>query len=189
VVDHYRAPRARAQSEEFGWGHNSARGVIEWARTLEKGSDAGDVAGKRVVVGASTAESAVGGLGNGAVADRQGPQTSEAERANGRSTLTGRSHRAANESGVVRQWIGADRLVPPGSGRERGRGSTCAVVADRSGPPVRRRGHARGLARLELGLMGCFRFFFFQGIFNAFYFYFLYEFQIKFKPIQTCASI
>jgi hypothetical protein len=75
----------------------------------------------------------------------------------------------------VRRRIDADRPVPPGSGRERGRGSACTVVTDRWGPPVRRRGRARP-DWAGLGLMGCFRFFFFHGIFNAFSFYFLYGF-------------
>lgn len=87
-------------------------------RTLEKGSGTGDVAGKRAVMGASTTESASGALGKGAVADRRGPQTSEDERANGRSALTGRSHQAASKSGCMRGRIGADRPVPPGSRRE-----------------------------------------------------------------------
>jgi hypothetical protein len=117
--------------------------VSEWARTLEKGSGAGDVAGIRTVMGASTTASAGGRLGKGAVADRRGPQTSKGQRANGRSALTGRSHRAASESGRVRGRIGADRPIPLGSGRERGRGSACAVVADRWDPPVRRCGRAR----------------------------------------------
>jgi hypothetical protein len=121
--------------------------VSEWARTPEKGSGAGDVAGKRAAVSASMTESASERLWKGAVASRRGPQTSEDERANGRSALTGRSHRAASESGRVRGRIGVNRLVPPGSGRERG--SPGAVVADRLGPPVRRRGRARGLAGLD----------------------------------------
>jgi hypothetical protein len=135
---HGRVCRARERAKEFGWECNWARGVSEWAQTPEKGSGAGDVAKKRAVVGVSTMKSMCGRLGKGAVADRWGPQTSEGERANGRSALTGRSHRAASQSG--RGQIGADRPVPPGSGRERG--SACAIVADRWGPPVRRRGRA-----------------------------------------------
>jgi hypothetical protein len=75
------------------------------------------VAGKRGVVGASTTESAGGRLVKGEVAHRQGPQTSEGDWANGWSTLTWRSHQAASESGGVRGRVGADRPVPPGSGR------------------------------------------------------------------------
>ena len=101
------------------------------------------------VMGASTTESAGGRLGQGVVADRQGSQTSEGEQANDRSALTGRSHRAASESGRVRGRIGADRPVPPSSGRESGRGSACAVMADRWGPPFRRHGRARVLAGLD----------------------------------------
>jgi hypothetical protein len=82
----------------------------------------------------------------GGMADRQGPQTSEGEWANGRSALTWRSHQAASETGRVCRRVGADRLIPPGSWRERG---TRAVVADRWGPPVRRCGRARGLAGLD----------------------------------------
>jgi hypothetical protein len=85
----------------------------------------------------------------GKVADRWGPQASEGERANGWSTLTVSAHRAARENGRVRERIGTDRPVPPGSRRERGRESAWAVVADRWGPPVRRRRRARGLARLD----------------------------------------
>jgi hypothetical protein len=55
----------------------------------------------------------------GGVANRQGSQTSESVWANGRSALTGRSHRAASESGHVRGRVSADRSVPSGSARER----------------------------------------------------------------------
>jgi hypothetical protein len=79
----------------------------------------------------------------GEVADRWGPQASEGERANEQS------HLVARENGRVRERIDADRPVPPGSGRERGRESACAVVADRWDPPIRRRGRARGLAGLD----------------------------------------
>jgi hypothetical protein len=101
------------------------------------------VAGKHVVVGASMTKSAGGRLGKRGVADRRGPQTSEGEQVNGRSALTGRPHRAASESGRVRGRNDADRSVPPGSRRERGRDSVCVVVADIWGPPVRRRERAR----------------------------------------------
>jgi hypothetical protein len=94
--------------------------VSEWARALEKGSGARVVAEKRAVVGASTTESASGRLGKGAMADRRGPQTSEGERANGRSALTVRSHRAASESRRVRGRVGADSSTPPGYEREGG---------------------------------------------------------------------
>jgi hypothetical protein len=43
------------------------------------------------------------------MADRWGPQASEGEHANGRSTLTERAHRAARENRRVRERIGADR--------------------------------------------------------------------------------
>jgi hypothetical protein len=48
-----------------------------------------------------------------------GSAASEEERANGRSALTGRTHRVARENGRERERIGADMPVPPGSGRER----------------------------------------------------------------------
>jgi hypothetical protein len=95
--------------------------VSAWAWAAEKGSGARVVARKHVVMGASTTESVGRRLGKRGVTDRRGPQTSEGERANVRSTLTARSHRAASESGRMREWVGADRSVPPGSGRERGR--------------------------------------------------------------------
>jgi hypothetical protein len=81
----------------------------------------GGVTGKRAVVGASTVESADGRLGKGVVVDRRGPQASKGERANGRSKVTERVHRAARANGRVRKRIDADRTVPPSSGRERGR--------------------------------------------------------------------
>jgi hypothetical protein len=96
----------------------------------------------------------------GVVADRRGPQASEGERANGRSTLIGRSHRATRENGCVRRLIDADRLDPLGSGRERGRDSVRAwtqAVADRWGLPVKRRRRPR-LGWAELGRVGCFWF-------------------------------
>jgi hypothetical protein len=123
------------------------RGASEWAWAPEKSSGAWDVARKHVVVGASTMESTGERLGKGLVADRRGLQASKGERANGRSALRGRSHRAARESGRVRRWIGTDRSVPPGRGRERGRGSTLArtrAIADRWGLPVRRCGRVHG---------------------------------------------
>jgi hypothetical protein len=95
-----------------------------WA--TEKGLDVRVVAGKHVVVSASMMESVGGRLGKRGVADMWGLQTSEGERANGRSTSIERSHRPASESGRGR--VGANRPVPPGSGRERER-----VCADAGG--------------------------------------------------------
>jgi hypothetical protein len=90
----------------------------------------------------------------GELADRWGPQASEGERANRRSTLTERAHRIAIEDGRVRERIGTNRSVPLGSGRERGREGVCTVIDDRWGPPpVRRRGCTR-LGWAGLGLMG-----------------------------------
>jgi hypothetical protein len=57
----------------------------------------------------------------GEVADRWGSQASEGERANRRSALTERAHRAARENGHVHERISTDRPVPPGSRRERER--------------------------------------------------------------------
>jgi hypothetical protein len=76
------------------------------------------VAEKRAVVGASTTESTGGRLEKRGVADRRGPRTSEGERANGRSALIGRSHRAASESGHEHGRVDANRSGPPGSGWE-----------------------------------------------------------------------
>jgi hypothetical protein len=64
------------------------------------------------------------------VANRWGPRASKGERANGRSALIEWSHRAARENGRVRERIGADRPVPPGSGEERGRERVDTVVAE-----------------------------------------------------------
>jgi hypothetical protein len=52
-------------------------------------------------------------------ADGWGPWAGEKELANGRSALIEGVHRVARENGHVREGIGADRLAPPGSGRER----------------------------------------------------------------------
>jgi hypothetical protein len=56
------------------------RGVSEWAWATVKGSGAEVVARKRVVMDASTTESAGDRLGKRGVADRRGPRTSEGER-------------------------------------------------------------------------------------------------------------
>jgi hypothetical protein len=98
-----------------------------WA--TEKGSGAGVVAGKRAVVGASTAESAGGRLGKRGVTDRRAVNAD-------RKALP-----SSEREGARARRIGADGPVPPGTGRERGIES--AVVVDRRGPPVRRRGRAR----------------------------------------------
>jgi hypothetical protein len=105
--------------------------VSAWAWTAEKGSGAGVVARKCTVMGASMTGSAGGMLGKRGVADMRGPRTSEGERANRRSALTGRSHRVASDSGHERGRVGADKSGPPGSGRERGRESTCADAGGR----------------------------------------------------------
>jgi hypothetical protein len=85
----------------------------------------------------------------GEVADRWGPRVSEGAYANGRSVLTERSHRVERGNEHVRERIDTNRLVPPGSGRVRGRERVDAVVAERWDSPIRRRGHTRGLARLD----------------------------------------
>jgi hypothetical protein len=117
----------------------------------------------------------------------------EGTSANGWPALTERVHRTERENGREREGIGADRPGPPGSGRERGRESARAqtrAVAGRWGPPVRRRGRARGLT----GPTGLKRLFF-REFTIAFLFIFYRVFQFKFKPsfkfklIQTCATI
>jgi hypothetical protein len=71
--------------------------VSEWAWAAEKGSSARVVAGKCVVMGEYTTESAGGRLGKRGVADRRGPWTSEGER---------------------QTAVSADRKVPSSSERE-----------------------------------------------------------------------
>jgi hypothetical protein len=90
------------------------RRVGEWPRNACRGRVHGGEHGKEAR--------------GGEVADRRGPQASEGDHANGRSGLTERARRATRENGRVRERIGADRPIPPGSGRERGRDSACAVV-------------------------------------------------------------
>jgi hypothetical protein len=85
---------------------------------------------------------------DGEVADRWGPRVSEGANVNGRSVLTEQAHWADRVNERMRKRIGADRLVPPGSGRDRGREHADVVDADMWDPPVRRRGRARGLAGL-----------------------------------------
>jgi hypothetical protein len=61
------------------------------------------------------------------------------------------------ENGCVHGRISADRPVPPGSGRERGRESARArmrAIADRWGPPVRQREHARAAWLGRVGASG-----------------------------------
>jgi hypothetical protein len=111
---------------------------------------------------------------NGEEDDRWGTRASEGEHANGRSALTGRTHRAERGSERAREETGTNKPAPPGRGR--GGASACvdAVVADRWDPPVRRSGRARpGCA--GLGLMGRIRFFYFLGISKRFSF-FIYGF-------------
>ena len=50
-----------------------------------------------------------------------GSAHSESGLANGRSTLTGRTHQIARGSGRVSEGTSADKLAPPGRGRERER--------------------------------------------------------------------
>jgi hypothetical protein len=73
-------------------------------------------------VGASMEGCEGGSLGTKGVADGWGPRTSEGAQRTGSQLLTGRSHRAASESGHECGRIGADKLAPPGSegGREKG---------------------------------------------------------------------
>jgi hypothetical protein len=99
--------------------------VSEWAWAAEEGSSAEVVVGKHAVVGASMTENAGGRLGKMEVADRQGPRTSEGGQQTCGQMMTGRSHRAASESGHERGRFGAYRSAPLGSKRERGRMSGC----------------------------------------------------------------
>jgi hypothetical protein len=50
-----------------------------------------------------------------------GPPASEGEYANEWSALTERTHQAERGSERAREETGANRLAPPGSGKERGR--------------------------------------------------------------------
>jgi hypothetical protein len=87
------------------------------------------------------------------VDDRQGPQASEGERANGLSAVTDGPTEQRERTGAC-----VDGSAPTGRSHwaTGGRESTRAwmrAVADRWGPPVRRRGRARpGWA--GLGLVG-----------------------------------
>jgi hypothetical protein len=110
------------------------------------------------------------------VADRQGPHASEGERANGRSALIGRTCRAARKNGRARGRIGADRPVPLGSGRERGR--ECVRVHGLSltgGVHLLGDAGARA-AWLDWAWWAEFRFFLFSKFSNTFSFYFIYGF-------------
>ena len=76
----------------------------------------------------------------GELADRWGPQASECDHANGRSTLTERAHLAERGSERVRERTDGDKRPHRAAGGREGAG---AVVADRWDPPVRRRGRGR----------------------------------------------
>jgi hypothetical protein len=123
-------------------GRNWVRGASKWAQAPEKGSGAWDMARKHAVVGASTTESAGGRLGKAAVTEKQGPQTSEGERANGRSALTGGPTEQRARAGACAGGSAPAGRSHRAAGRREGE-STCAVVADRWGPPVRQRERAR----------------------------------------------
>jgi hypothetical protein len=117
----------------------------------------GDVAGKRAVMGVSIMESAGRRLGNRVVADRRGPQTSEGKRANGRSALTGRFHRAA------RAGTCADGSAPTGQSHREAGGREGEHARSLLTGGVYLSGDAgRAWPSLAgLGLMGCFWFYFF----------------------------
>jgi hypothetical protein len=85
-----------------------------------------------------------GRLGTRGVADRRGSRTSEGAQRTGGQLLTGRSHRAASESGHERGRIDTDRPPPPGSerGRERRKRARVRAGADRRGPRVKDGGRA-----------------------------------------------
>jgi hypothetical protein len=84
------------------------RHVGEWPRNARRGRVHGGEHGWEVR--------------EGEVADRWGPRVSEGAYANGRSTLTKWTHWVERGNERVRERIDADRLVLPGSGRERARG-------------------------------------------------------------------
>ena len=67
--------------------------------------------------------------------------------------LTGRSHRAASESGQERGWFGADKSAPLGSERERGKSERAQEGSDRWGPPVRE-GWCMGADACGMGWLG-----------------------------------
>jgi hypothetical protein len=148
--------------------------VSEWAWAAEKGSNAEVVAGKRVVVGASTTESAGGRLGKRGVADRRGLQISEGERQTGSQMMTGRSHRGASESGHERGRFGIDRSAPLSSERERGKSERTREGADRRRPPVREGwcAGARARARMAGLTWAKMAFSFFRDFLNTFLFIF-----------------
>jgi hypothetical protein len=122
----------------------------------------------------------------------------------GKTELTRLSHCTARESehtgerfvaltrracSTEREWArahegnNADRSTPPVRGRGEGESARARVIADKWDPPVRRRGRAHVRFSLAgLGLMSRIPFLYFLRISNCFSFYFLYGFQIKFKP-------
>jgi hypothetical protein len=110
------------------------------------------------------------------VADRWGPRASEGERANGRSALTERAHRAVRENGCAREEIDADNPAPPGSRRERdrvcGRGSSLIGGSHLLGDAG-----ARGLAGLDWAYWAEMGFYFFLEFLMAFLFIFSMDFK------------
>jgi hypothetical protein len=78
-----------------------------------------------------------------------------------------------------------DKSTPPDSERERGERARVGVALIGGDHLLGRGGHAGGGARARLGRggpAGMNWLFLFPGISNCFSFYFLYGFQIKFKP-------
>jgi hypothetical protein len=159
---------ARGARERGARGSARAQ-LSEWVHVLERGRARGGGQETRVHVEECGRE-----VREGEVADRWGQRASEGAYANRRSTLTERAHRTEGGSKHVRERTGADKPAPPRNGRERAR---TRAIADRWDPPVKRRGRARGLAGL-----GRNAFSFFSEFIKDFSFYFLYGFQIKFKP-------
>jgi hypothetical protein len=102
--------------------------------------------------------------------------------------LTGRSHRAASESGQERGWFGADKSAPLGSERERGKSEQAREGADRREPHVREgvcgSAHVGWVGWADLGRNGLF---FSRDFLNAFLFVFCRVFNSnsnQFKHVQ-----
>jgi hypothetical protein len=135
-----RARRAREREREC-----SAEGANELGEVGERGAGSKGVKGVRKWLGNARTWARPRWECGREVREAEGtggwgPRGSERGFANGRSTLTEGVHRAAGENGHKREGIGADRLGPPGSGRERRRESVRArtrAVAGRWGPPIR----------------------------------------------------
>jgi hypothetical protein len=80
-----------------------------------------------------------------------------------------RAHETERERERAGEVTGADRSAPAGRERESVRAQERGSVADRRGPPVRRRGRAGTRPDwADMGRLGCFILFFFSGFSNSF---------------------